>query len=354
MNRGSLKRFAAIGLAAVMTLTMSTVARAEGSSGTTGTGSSTGHVNKKIINVVFPTIAETGGNSEYFNFVMDAEGHIKETGKYKANAVTLPESGDTGVYFATATSGTFANTSQALDVTNKSSHPIEVSATAMASVGEGDTMIALVESAEDLEDATVPSLYLGIKVDNGIDDPDEKAISTEGATAKATIAGYADNFEVNSKADGTYEFVLVEEPDNDEWKKASISMTGAVKAVDDVGDVVAPSVAVTWSYVDPDASVAMTDFNWSSTGQYFYFAIPGVDQVDMTKVTSLKAKQGAVVNDATSSAQKSSSGGYITVTWTAIKQGLTWPNADNPDAEIDFEVTYDGVVYTATYGYTAP
>lgn len=241
-----MKKLVAITLTAAMVLGSSIMVYADDTvtgttTGITGTGSSTGHVETEVVNVVWPTV---NADATTFNFVMDAERLLKTTGKYKGGDVTLPTTGDTGVYFATTTSGTYANTSTELEVTNKSSVDLDISATAKAT---GGTNVTLVDSAEKATGKSGVKLYLGIIVSDGTTD-DEKAVTADGATAKATIAGYADNYEYTSVNDGTYTYQLKTSPDDSKWSKGKISLTGAVNESDDATGAVAPTAAVTWKY----------------------------------------------------------------------------------------------------------
>ncbi len=254
----NVKKILAFALAAVMTMSSATVVMAsepQPSTGTTGSSTQFAHLEKKVTNVVYPTIAN---ESNPFNFIVDAERLIAAAGgKYKAGAVTLP-SPDNGVYFETATAGTYAGTSVDLTVTNKSSHSVNVSATAKATVGSGETMMDLVAS-DAVTGTDAVKLYLGLTVGS-----DTKALTADadGVTATASVAGVPDNFEVVSKSDGTFEYKVKDGADSETgdkaWKTTTINMTGKVNTVTDVGTAKAPTVAVTWTYADPTANYTVT------------------------------------------------------------------------------------------------
>ena len=204
MRKETFKKAAAISMATVMAIGGSLTAMA---AGIEGTGTSTGHVEKKVVNVVFPVESD---NATTFNYTMDAERLVTAAGsKMSGAAVTLPSSGDTGVYFLTDT-GTYANESKKLDVVNKSSVSVIVSATAKATVQDGKTSITLADSSTITGDT--PQLYLGIVVGD-----DEKAVTADGVTATATVAGYASNFTVTSNSDGSFSYGLVASPDETKW-----------------------------------------------------------------------------------------------------------------------------------------
>jgi hypothetical protein len=95
------KRIAAFAMASVMVFGSTMTAFADGPS-VTGSGSSTGHMDRSAaVNVVFPTEL---ASSNPFNFIMDSERLIREANlAYKDSTVTLTpeEENDTGVYFQT-------------------------------------------------------------------------------------------------------------------------------------------------------------------------------------------------------------------------------------------------------------
>lgn len=359
-------KFIAFALAATMVVGSSVTAFAtEPVTDSTGTGGKEGHVDLKKTNVILPT---TVANTT-FSYTIDPEKLIEQTAHEKyGDDVVFPASNDTYVYFNTGkdTDGkdVYANTSAPVTITNKSSHDIDLTVKATATTVATDVPMV---AKDAYAAADKVSLYLGLVV--GSETP--VAIDAETpATKTVTVAGTPTNYKIAVKADKSdYEYrelTLTEYqalPGNesatqgdydDSWATTDITLEGGVtsgKAI--TKDTTAPEINVTWSWVDPDASTPITDFAWSSSGQYFYFAIPGVTQVDMTKVTGFVAKQGSVSNPV-ATPSKSSSGGYITVTWNQIKQGMTWPNAENPTATIDFTITYDGADYTCTYSYVAP
>ncbi len=302
------KRFMGVALAATMVVGTSMTAFAEDpvtSGSTTGAGTSEGSVDKHVINVVLPTIAE---GSTPFAYTMDAERLIQETEGAKYSDATFPAADtDTGVYFLTGettgtttktyekvetepddylgttafgdlaqtcteeeyaaleedakacyvekttTSGggkTYANTSEALKVTSKSSADVKLTVEVTAASGAKD--ITLVDAAPG-KDVTDPQLYLALNVGSTT-----KAIK-KGETTKAevTIAGKNDNFETIVK-DNAYVYAEKEVADGDPaltWNEESISLSGAVSKAS-AKDLTAPTLTVTWKYEDPAATPA--------------------------------------------------------------------------------------------------
>ena len=269
------KRIVAFALAAAMVLSNSLTAFAANDGSSTGAGASEGHVEKKATDVVLPTVPE---DNSPFAYTMDPERLILATTHAKyGNAVEFPGTADdTGVYFNNGKKGgdgadkdniVYASTSAAQKVTNKSSHSIDLTVKAEAVAGDND--IPLVAS-DEIEDATEASLYLGLKVGA------EAAVAVDeetAATKTVSIAGTSDNFDifVNQAGDG-YEYralTLAEykaldgnsektQADYDAtWKTTTFQLEGAVtedKAI--TASTTAPSVKVTWSWVDPSANAA--------------------------------------------------------------------------------------------------
>lgn len=315
MKNRTVSRLVAFGMAAVMVAGASMTVLAEAN--ITGAGSSTGHVNKKVINVVWPTVASS---ETPFNFTMDAEGLIKAAGnKLSGSAVTLPASDDTGVYFLTAAS-TYANESTKLNVISKSSVDVTIKATAKAvkpsSATDDDTLITLADSADF--DGTDPALYLGIVVGS-----DEKAVTTDGATASATVAGKADNFEVVSATDGTFSYAVKSSiTDDSSWNKTTISLKGAVNSVTDVGSVIAPTVEVTWSYEDPSAAPTYTEetANGSWSSGTLWLSKDGTDGFDGDSVTVEISEDGTAYTS--TSAFTYDNNKWVSIKWADMQTAL--------------------------------
>lgn len=239
----------------------------------TGAGISEGHVDKKKTNVILPT---TVANTT-FAFTMDPEKLIEQTahGKYGDDVVFPEAEDDTYVYFNNGSDSNgktvYANTSAAVTITNKSSHDIDltVEATAVATTTEGKVDIPLV-AKDAYKTAADPSLYLGLVVG----EEDAVAIVSETpASQTVTVAGTEANFKIAVKGDKSgYEYrelTLAEyqaldgnssktqDDFDDSWEKTLITLEGGVttgKAI--TADTTAPSVKVTWSWVDPTANAA--------------------------------------------------------------------------------------------------
>ena len=227
------------------------------SGSTDGAGTSEGHLEKKVINVDLPTIAE---GATPFSYTMDPERLISATSGAKHSGATFPAAeGDTGVYFLTA-ANTYANKSNTLTVTNKSSCDVTLSVKVKTTASAGGKDIALAESST-VATTGDPNLYLGLKVGD-----ETTVVSATEQTITANIAGIPGNFE--TKVDnGAYAYAA--KSDATGWKTIDISMEGAVSNLPIAADATAPTVNVTWSYAeaptDAAPSIATTTYNYDRT-----------------------------------------------------------------------------------------
>jgi hypothetical protein len=273
------KKVLAIGMALTMLLGSSMAAFADDNSGSSsGAGRSEGHVEEKATNVVLPSVTE---GTTPFAYTMDPEGLIQETsgGKYD-NAEFPAEAGDKHVYFNNGAKGgegtdkdniVYANTSPKLKVENRSSHNIKLTISVTASSATTDIPLVAQTALAGADNA---SLYLGLKVDS----EDPVAITTSAAASKeVTINGTPGNFKiaVNSGKTGyEYRVMTLDEYKAIEgnsaatalpWSSSEFQLEGEVTTGKKIAsDTTAPTVAVTWSWVDPTATPEVTTATISS------------------------------------------------------------------------------------------
>lgn len=247
-----MKQGMAVALTAAMVLGSAVTALAAdpaGSGSTTGTGTSEGHVDKEIVNMVLPTIESS---STPFAYTMDPERLIQETGGAKYEDYTFPaEASDTGVYFLTGDK-TYANESTTLQAVNKSNCNVTLTVKVKATQSSAKD-ITLVNAASS--STTAAELYLGLKVGTAT-----QAVSATEATVTKTVAGMPSNFETKyvDKEGGGKEYAYQEKEDASSWKAINISMTGSVNNHAIAADTTAPTVEVTWEY-DKAADDATVD-----------------------------------------------------------------------------------------------
>lgn len=284
----------ALALAATMVFGSSLTAFAgDNDGGSTGTGASEGHVEKKATNVVLPTIP---AESSPFAYIMDPEGLIVETtgAKYAETAV-FPDSNDTRVYFNNGANDggkiVYANSSLVQTVENKSSYDIDL--TVKAAVTDAATTDIPLVAQNALADATAASLYLGLVVGSG-DDAFKKEITAAAAAEKTVkIAGSPDNFEIAVK-DGAY--VYAEKTGTLEWESDTFNLEGAVtEDLDITSSTTAPKISVTWSWVDHNAepeatapSIATAAYDYDRTADLPITVSLGTGNLAATEVSKVE------------------------------------------------------------------
>ena len=250
-----MKKVAAIVLATTMVMGSSlTVSAAAGDGAADGTGTNEGHVDKEVINVILPTTQ--AGQASPFDFITDPERLIQDTAGSKYKDFTFPtKDSDTGVYFQVG-DNTYANTSEALQIINKSSVNVTVTVKVKATPSADSSKdIPLASSVSTTKAAP---LFLNLTVGKT-----PQAISTTEATVTKTIAGMANNFEVvydSEDSGGKYKY----EPkaSASEWKALELTMNGAINnEYVAAADTTVPKVSVTWEYdkAADSASVDTTD-----------------------------------------------------------------------------------------------
>lgn len=285
------KKMMALALAASMVMGSSVVAFAADAStpsgGTQGSGAVEGHVDKEVLNVVLPTV-EAG--KSLFSYTMDPERLIQGTSaaKYAEGAVFPVAGSDTGVYFLTGTN-TYANTSNAYQVINKSSCDVELKVKVKAT--KGTDSIDLAASSTVASTGTDPNLYLGLKVGEG---GTPTVLSETEQSITKRISGSQSNFDVavRTKADDTKEYVYQakEGADATGWKAMNISMEGAVSALPIAATTTAPTVDVTWEYKKADTNTPNANTSeevlYKVTGPQITVSTSGL--ISVTNVTADK------------------------------------------------------------------
>lgn len=274
----NLKRTTAVALAATMVLGSAVTAFA--ADGAEGQGTSFDHVNKEITSVTLPL---DDAVATVFNFYLDPEGLIKDAAKLTdGTAVT---GNDDGVYFLND-GGTYSSASDEVEFEGANSVDVDVSVA--ATVEAAETSIALVETEEELAAATTPALLMKLTAGE-----DEAAIGDDGASAKATIAGKADNFEVVVKDD---KYAYEAKEDATGWNKTSVKLSGKTNNVDvpdGEGAMTAPKIVLTWTVAKHSDAPAATPSSMSTTAKSA--AISNVaDGVTLSSVQVIKTDGSAV------------------------------------------------------------
>ena len=251
------KKFVAVLTATTLLLSTSMFAfAAESEDGATtaggtvsGNGTVEDYLDKDVFKVVLPTVSDV-------DFTIDPQGLLSVADE---DAYTL---GAGAVYFTNVSDNTtYSNTSDAIAVGNKSSYDVDVNLTVNLTAADGITMV---DSADDLEDATVPSLYLAIaEADDDAATALTEAETVLDAKVVAGIAEAEDAYEIVPTLDGnggyTYKYVLNEDYDGP-VAEASYKLTGACDTTADWSEVKDLSVKadLVWSVVKHEEGVKAT------------------------------------------------------------------------------------------------
>lgn len=327
-----MKQGIAVALTATMVLgsTFTVLAADTGNGSTTGAGTSEGHVNKEVVNMVLPTVA--AGTSP-FAYTMDPERLIQETNGAKYEDYTFPEqTSDTGVYFLTGDK-TYANTSTTLQAVNKSSCDVTLTVKVKTTASSGGKDIALATSSTP-GSGDAAELYLGLKVGD-----ETKVISATEQTVTKTVAGTAGNFttivkDKEGSTTGEKEYVYEAKADATTWKAMNISMTGAVSEKAIAADTTAPTVNVTWEYAKAaEGATAATDAVDYIDGPSVAFTSAGAITVSglasgqtVTSVSIAYTKDGSqqteeLINNPNVTWNANKTSGTMNSNWTDYLQG---------------------------------
>lgn len=241
MKRKNFVKLTAMATAAVMAASPAMVfaANTESADGDTSAGSTINgsgeledYISKDVFKVVLPTNTDA-------NFTLDPQGLLQVA---DSSAYTL---GAGAVYFANKQddgSTTYSNTSDPIEVINKSSYDIDVDFSVKVTLPEGVTMV---ESAADLANATTPSVYLAMKE---TDDTDATALklgdnkaevkAVNGVpedttnTTKENATGYLITA-TGTAGNYTYKYELGDKFDMDTAPRASYTLTGECDTIAD-------------------------------------------------------------------------------------------------------------------------
>ena len=264
------KKIMAVAMATVMTLSMTTMAFADDTSGSVnGAGTFEGHVNKNVTSVTLPTATEST-----FAYKMDPEGLIAATEGSKYTGATFAEGAS--VYFQTTENNWTADSAK-LKVVNKGTTDVDVTVTAKTAANE---KVAMADSATFDSTDTAAKLYLGLKVA----DKTAVAVKTDDS-GKVTVGlkGRPANYEIQEN-EGAYSYGIKSGVADTAWNSFEFGLTGACNTNGDYSaeGLAGSQVTVTWSYVahpetggadmlEENASTATDDYNMTAAnGGYKY------------------------------------------------------------------------------------
>lgn len=332
------KKILAFAAATAMALTPATVFADNTSSPATGAaagaGSVEGVVDKSVFTVTVPTV-----DAGTFDFILDPQDLIKDSSNAKYSGATF--TGDTGLYFQSATN-TYTADSKELTIVNKSSMDINVNLEVNVTSSAGVTFTEDKTFADD----TTTSVYLGLI--NSQDaatatTPDAVKADTLKASADVTMGAVAaDKFEVKYDAGTGYTYGLKADAADSDFTKMTFKLTGAANKNADWTDLkdAKPEIQVVWNITKGGAKTACMQID----GSLVYLAA-GPAEADTfaegATLTSLVVySDGAPAGkDITSSASFTS--GYIVINDSVL------PSAS--DSVWTFKYVVDGVDYVSAY-----
>lgn len=291
MSKKNLKRFAAVTLAASMTLgsAMAVFAEGEGDTPTTpaageaeGTGAyEGGEMKYPTLTVTLPTIP-----AGTYNYIADPNGLITATTHAKYENATF--SGDTGIFFETS-ANTYSEKSAAHTVTNENAQDIDVTVK-LEQKTAGDAIIKYADSATFAVDDKENKLYLAV-TDDAASNPNTAALKANGAAiVKTTVEGVKDNY-VPGYNTTTQKYEYTKKTSGlADWQKCSFILTGAINKSATWGDEVTfPEIKVTWSYAEHRDS-ALSASTVSATSNTLT-----VTDATVSKVTLVQASGNRIV-----------------------------------------------------------
>ena len=242
------KRFLAVALSATMVFGSTLTAFAEdpdpteqatGGGNGTGAGSTEGYVNTLKTKVLVPT--EEAINAG-LNFHVDPQRLITATSKAAHPDWTLPETGDTGVYFLTGDK-TYTNTSSTFNIANLGTGDVTFTIKVEAAASETPTTDIPFDTKANVtaEDPTAAKLYIGALIGK---EATAVAVSSTAIEKDVILAGKLDNYEYTYDAEDGYDYVI--KSGENTWNAVPISFEGAITNF--ATDKTVPGVKLTYSW----------------------------------------------------------------------------------------------------------
>lgn len=332
MKRKNLVKLTAVATAAAMALSPATVFAADSADGDISAGSSIegsgnleGIVDKDVFKVKLPTTA--AGDT---NFILDPQGLLKiaDASKYKIGAGAI--------YFknkdAAGGADTYSNTSDAIEIINKSSYDIDVAFSVKVELPEG---VQMVKSEDALANATAPSIYLEMKESEDTAGTALKAgeniaeVKLVDKVPEAAGTGY--EIKATAKADGSgydYTYELGASFDETAAEKASYTLTGKCDTVADWSavneledDKKTVKTTIVWSakkhedYTDKEANG-----NWN--GGALWLSKDGSEGFSTTGLVVEVSDGGTTYKTLTSDKYTIHDSGWVSTTWDNIVAGI--------------------------------
>lgn len=287
-----------------------TVLATEQSGSATGSGDSIGHLDKEVTTVTLPTEGEPLNG--VFKYYVDPERVIDLAGQL-TDETSVTKNAD-GVYFKNK-DNTYSSSSDEVDFVGKNSVDVDVSVKAEVTASAGGKDIALVADEAALTAAKTPALLMNLTVGT-----ETKAVTSDGATAKAKLDGVPGNFEATVK-DGKYVYAAKDAADASTWKKTAIKLSGKTNQMDVAADMTAPAIKLTWTIAKHvDYTDKTAHGNWSDGTLWLgKDSSTGFSSSDLTVEVS---DGGTDYTALTSGKYSVNDANWVSVTWGNITEAL--------------------------------
>ncbi|MCI9094399.1 MAG: hypothetical protein HFG85_00870 [Dorea sp.] len=337
----NLRKLMAGTLAMTMVVGSSITVLAEDANSATGSGTSFDHVNKEVTSVTLPTTTDV---ANVFNYYVDPERAINDA-QTLPNGTTTVTPNDDGVYFAVpsadGSSTTYSSSSKAVTFTGKNSVDVDVTVAATVTAGDADKDITLVADETALAAATTPALLMKLNVGS-----DSQAITASGATAKATIAGVKDNFEV--KGDGSkFVFQVKTDADETKWQKTTVQLVGKTNQKDvptGAGAMTTPTINLTWTVGKHETAPTYTEEeaygSWGGDG--LWLAKDSSNGFSSSNLTVEVSDGGTTYVALASDKYSVSEANWVSTTWENMIEAI----GAEPSGNIFIRITDGSTRYT--------
>lgn len=231
--------------------------------------------------------------------VMESNGSAAGT---VADGDTVTVSGATA-----AVAGGYSSSSDEVKFTGQNSVDVDVTVAATVTATDADKDIELVEDADALTAATTPALLMTLKVGS-----DTKVITSDGATAKATIQGVADNFEVKADtSNNKFVFGPKASVDPTTWKTTTVQLVGKTNQKDipaGANAMTVPQITLTWTIskhitgpsavVSPSGLITVSNLDAGDTAVTVTGATIVAEGVDETALNSRSSVWNVTASEA--------------------------------------------------------
>lgn len=349
------KRILAVALSAAMVFgsTITAFADDPDTTAATGTGTGTGtptnegYVNTLKTKVLVPT-QETVNDG--LSFHVDPQRLIAGTTKAKYTGWTLPETGDTGVYFLTGEK-TYTNNSNTFNIANLGTGAVTFTIKVEAVPSEtAENDIPFDSKANvNAENPTAAKLYIGALIGKNAT---AVAVSDTAIEKKVVLAGKPDNYEYTYGASG-YDYVV--KSGENTWDAVPVSFEGAITNF--ATDKSVPGIKLTYSWAakgqsdETDSSVTVdTAYKVSAapatvapttmgacsiSGTTVACRLVAGQSADASKITSVKIGD-TVITTSGSTKYEVASSGAIKILGVSVTTGTV-------------TIVYDGTTYAGTF-----